>query len=353
MVDSERAHLGRYRTGEAIGVTRSAGNPAGQQTIRYLSASDVVTCMPSLRRQLELAEAAVVALARGEGENPPKTAIHTRAEAFIHAMPAYHRPTDRLGLKWVSGYPGNRARGLPYIMGLIVLNDPETGRPLCVMDARVITAHRTAAISGVAMSRLAPQQVATVAIIGTGVQAQAHLPLLVDLFSPFDLVVCDASAEAGEAFAELARSDDAVRSVRIVGTVTEAIASADLVITAGTTYAYFQNQVRPEVMKDDVLVVAVDWSTLVPGATVRAADLFVVDDVNQYLYHKGIGEEFLGYPDEARTLGELVAEGVTRAARRRGLAIAMPLGVAMADLFFAHEVFQAARESGVGQELEA
>ena len=330
-----------------------AGQAGGKYSIRYLSARDVVSCMPPMARQLELAEAAVLSLARGEGDNPPKTAIHTRDEAFLHAMPAYHRPTDRVGLKWVSGYPENRAHGLPYIMGLIVLNDPETGRPLCVMDAREITGVRTAAISGVAMARLAPPEVATVAIIGTGVQARAHLPVLTHLLPPFDLVICDAFPEAAEAFAAHARGDDAVRSVRIVGTITEAIETADLVVTAGTTYAHFQNLIRPELMKQDVLIVAVDWSTLVPGATVQAADLFVVDDVSQYLYHKGFGVEFLGYPDDARALGDLVVEGLTRDTRRAGLTIAMPLGVAMTDILYAHEVLARTEELGVGQELEA
>jgi ornithine cyclodeaminase/alanine dehydrogenase-like protein (mu-crystallin family) len=330
-----------------------AGQAGGKYSIRYLSARDVVSCMPPMARQLELAEAAVLALARGEGDNPPKTAIHTRDEAFLHAMPAYHRSTDRVGLKWVSGYPENRAHGLPYIMGLIVLNDPETGRPLCVMDAREITGVRTAAISGVAMTRLAPPEVASVAIVGTGVQARAHLPVLTHLFPPFDLVVCDVFPEAAEAFAAHARGDGAVRSVRIVGTITEAIETADLVVTAGTTYAHFQNLIRPELMKQDVLIVAVDWSTLVPGATAQVADLFVVDDVSQYLYHKGFGVEFQGYPDEARALGDLVVEGLTRDTRSAGLIIAMPLGVAMTDILYAHEVLSRAEGLGVGRELEA
>lgn len=323
-----------------------------QQSIRYLSASEVVRCLPSTARQIELAEAAVLALARGEGENPPKTALHTRHEAFLHAMPAYHSPSDQVGLKWVSGYPDNRAHGLPYIMGLIVLNDADTGRPLCIMDAREITAVRTAAISGVAISRLAPPAVAEVAIIGTGVQAKSHLSVLSHLLAPFDLVVCDAFPEAAEAFAQLAKAADSVHSVRVVSTIPEAIAGADLIITAGTTYAHFQNQIRPESMKDDVLIVAVDWSTLVPGATVLAADLFVVDDVPQYLYHKGFGIEFLGYPDQAQSLEQLVVDGVTRDRRPCGLLIAMPLGVAMTDILFAHEVLCRAEERGIGQELE-
>jgi len=326
----------------------------GEYTLRYLSGGDVARCMPSVERQLELAEQSVLALARREGQNPPKVALHLDAggETFLHAMPAYHEPSGALGMKWVSGYPDNRTHGLPFILGLIILNDPETGRPTCVMDCREITGRRTAAISGVAIARLAPREVSTVAIIGTGVQARTHLAVLTHLLPPVDLVVCDAFPEAAEAYADFARASAGVRSVRVADSVLETIESADIVITAGTVHSHFQDSIRPELMKDDVLVVAVDWTTLVKGPTVQAADLFVVDDVEQYHYHKGFGIEFVGCPDEAATLGDLVANGVTRETRPAGLAIAMPLGVGMADILYAREILATAMEQGVGVDLE-
>ncbi len=68
---------------------------------------------------------------KGEGrvEMPPKPGIHTQPDAFIHAMPAYIPSLGAAGLKWISGYPGNQAKGLPYITGLLILNDPDTGVP--------------------------------------------------------------------------------------------------------------------------------------------------------------------------------------------------------------------------------
>jgi ornithine cyclodeaminase/alanine dehydrogenase len=60
---------------------------------------------------------------------PPKPGIHTQPDAFIHAMPAYIPSLGAAGLKWISGYPGNQAKGLPYITGLLILNDPDTGVP--------------------------------------------------------------------------------------------------------------------------------------------------------------------------------------------------------------------------------
>ena len=84
---------------------------------------------------------------KGEGrvEMPPKPGIHTRADAFIHAMPAYIPSMNAAGVKWISGYPENQKKKLPYISGLLILNDPDTGLPIAVMDATWITARRTGA----------------------------------------------------------------------------------------------------------------------------------------------------------------------------------------------------------------
>ena len=71
-------------------------------------------------------------------------------------MPAYLRDDDVVALKWVAGYPANKERGLPYISGLIVLNDAETGLAVAVMDGAEITATRTAAASGVCVRGFAP-----------------------------------------------------------------------------------------------------------------------------------------------------------------------------------------------------
>ena len=82
-------------------------------------------------------------------EMPPKPGIHPCPDAFIHAMPAYVPAMGAAGVKWVSGFPQNMPKNLPYISGLLILNDPETGIPVCVMDCTWITAKRTGAATGV------------------------------------------------------------------------------------------------------------------------------------------------------------------------------------------------------------
>ena len=119
--------------------------------------------MPPLDERLELAERTMVALV-ADAELPPKIAVHPRPEgSFGHAMPAHLRGADPdggadlVGMKWIAGFPGNRARGLPALHGLVLLADPTTGVPIAILDAGPITAERTAAVSGVAIARFAPR----------------------------------------------------------------------------------------------------------------------------------------------------------------------------------------------------
>src|SRR5687767_1851901 len=109
----------------------------------YLSRADVESVGLSMAEIIDALEEMFRAKGRGEVEMPPKPGIHPLPDAFIHAMPAYLPQLGAAGLKWVSGYPQNQKRGLPYIHGLLVLNDPDTGVPLAVMDCTWITAMRT------------------------------------------------------------------------------------------------------------------------------------------------------------------------------------------------------------------
>src|ERR1019366_4385610 len=121
----------------------------------YLSRADVEAVGLAMEEIIASVERVFQEMGKGGVEMPPKPGIHTRPNAFIHAMPASIPSLGAAGMKWVSGYPGNQSKGLPYISGLLILNDPETGLPLAVMDCTWITANRTGAATAVAAKYLA------------------------------------------------------------------------------------------------------------------------------------------------------------------------------------------------------
>jgi ornithine cyclodeaminase/alanine dehydrogenase-like protein (mu-crystallin family) len=150
--------------------------------ILYLSRKDVETINLPMREIIDVLEAMFKEKGLGRTEMPPKPGIHTRPDTFIHAMPAYITSLESAGMKWVSGYPDNQKKGLPYITGLLLLNDPETGIPIAIMDCTWITAKRTGAATAVAAKYLARPDSTTIGIVACGVQGRSHLEALTSLF---------------------------------------------------------------------------------------------------------------------------------------------------------------------------
>jgi len=139
--------------------------------------------------------------AEGRFEMPPKIGIHTMPDAFIHAMPAAISAQKSSGMKWVAGYPANSQRGLPYISGLFILNDYESGLPLAVMDCTWMTAQRTGAATALAAKYLARADSETLGILGCGVQGSSNLEALKLLFPLKKVFAYDTNSGRSAAFA--------------------------------------------------------------------------------------------------------------------------------------------------------
>src|SRR5438034_293211 len=118
---------------------------------------------------------------------------------YLGIMPAV--ATEAMGVKLVSFYPQNAGTGIPTHMAMILLFSPETGEPLAVMDGRLITEMRTAAVSAAATKRLAAPDSRVLALLGSGVQAAAHLQALAQIRSFAEVRVWSRTPENAERFA--------------------------------------------------------------------------------------------------------------------------------------------------------
>ncbi|MBT4613114.1 MAG: ornithine cyclodeaminase family protein, partial [Gemmatimonadetes bacterium] len=170
-------------------------------SVLYLSRENVANLGLSMPTIIDAVENMFREKGEGRVEMPPKPGIHTQPDAFIHAMPAYIPSLGAAGVKWISGYPGNQAKGLPYITGLLILNDPETGVPTAIMDATWLTAQRTGAATAVAARHLARPNSSTAGIIACGVQGRSNLEALACVFSLEKVWAYDRNREVAETFA--------------------------------------------------------------------------------------------------------------------------------------------------------
>jgi alanine dehydrogenase len=302
-----------------------------------LSRAEVRSLLPPITEQIDLVEETYVQLAAGEVEQPPKPGIHPRPDAFIHAMPAYLRVRDVAAVKWVSGYPDNPARGLPYINGVMVVNDAATGIPVAILDAAEITAARTAAASGVCIRRFAPDGWSAAAILGCGEQGRYHARVL-EALAPG--VVLHAFDPVEDRARTLAPAAVVHRSPR------DAAAAADVVITAGPIVESPESPLGPEWLREPSLALPIDFDFYVSAAAVAEADLFLVDDVPQFEEYRGHGH-FRGWRPPDGTVGDAV---VRRLAGRR--VVCANLGVGALDAAFADGVLRRARAAGAGREIE-
>jgi ornithine cyclodeaminase/alanine dehydrogenase-like protein (mu-crystallin family) len=329
----------------------------GAAPLRYLSASDVRAAMPSVEERLALARRTLVALV-ADAELPPKLGVHPREpDSLTGAMPALLRGSsatgeqDLLGVKWVTGFPGNRARRIAAVHATVVLNSPITGEPLAILDGGAITAQRTAAVSGVALREWWPRELdgrASVAIVGAGVQGESHVDVLAHVAAGSTLNIADRHVDRAAALADRARATDKFAQVTSTDNIEDAVAAADVVLTM-VSFGPQRQTIAPETFARARLLVAVDYDMCVPASVVAASRTFLTDDIGQ-LEQTRTDKVFVGYPRPDASMGEALL-GTAPTHRATGPIVVNHLGVGLADVVFADAILRRATRLGVGTEL--
>jgi ornithine cyclodeaminase/alanine dehydrogenase-like protein (mu-crystallin family) len=328
--------------------------------VLVLSHRDVVTALPP-QACAESMAAVLAARARGETHMPLRSIMAPPGAAGIMGlMPSWRGGQPDHGavfaLKAICVIPDNPTRGLDAHQGTVTLFDGETGVPTAILDASAITAIRTAAVTAVATSLLARTDARTLAILGAGVQGQAHLPALagvrdfgqVRVYAPTQAHVealINGSGLAGTELSAAASAEDAVRG-------------ADVVVVATNAREPVLHRAW---LKPGAHVNAVGASTPrvreIDTATVAASALFC-DSRESVLAEAGefqhaVTEGLIGGEEHIRAeLGEVLA-GTAAGRRDDGeLTLFRSLGIAVEDLAAAETAVAAARAQGLGTEVE-
>lgn len=324
--------------------------------LRYLSADDVRAAMPPIDERLDLARRTLVALV-ADAELPPKLGVHPRQPAaHVAAMPALLRAADAtgrddlMGVKWVSAFPENRARGLPGVHATVILNDATTGVPLGVLDGAPITAERTAAVSGVVLREWWPGTLAAarVALVGAGVQGMSHLAVLAHLGQRSTLTIVDRDRHRADELANHARATGSFAQVSATSEIEPAVAAADVVLTMVSFGAQHQT-VAAVAFARAGLIVAIDYDMCVPASVAASSSRFYTDDIGQFESTRS-ETSFVGYPAPDASIGQALL-GQAPAPRTSGPVVINHLGVGLADVVFADAIVRRATQLGLGTEL--
>jgi len=306
---------------------------------------------------IPLMRSTLAELSSGHAPQPVRSVIPIeRHDAATYFMPGYVSGSDALAVKIVSLAPRNAERGLPTHLGVLVLIDPETGALLALMDARLITEMRTAAVSAAAADVLSRRSAATLALIGSGVQAASHLEALRHVRKLERVRVWSPNTAQREAFT----SREAARhriTVETVESAESAVCDADIVVTVSLAR---EPVVLGAWLAPGACVIAVGASQPdvreLDGEAVRRARVFVdsraaaekeAGDILMAVAEGAIG------PDHVQgEIGEVFAGRIQGRQSESEITLFKSLGQAVEDAATAKLIYERATAAGVGTKFE-
>ena len=303
---------------------------------------------------IELMSEALSALARGEAFNPLRSVVRPpEQEHFLGLMPAYRGGGNpAYVLKEVCIFPDNPKRGLDAHQGAVLLHSADTGQLLAVMNASAITAIRTAAVSGLATKVLSRDDATELAVVGTGVQAKAHLDAMSAIGRFEKARVAGRSPERARAFVAGLTAKYSF-TVEASDDVQQAVRGADVIVTATNSA---EPVLKREWVKLGAHVNAVGSCSPVKReldtATVVASTFFV-DRRESALHESGdymlAAKEGAIGPDHIRAeLGELLIGEQLGRGFPEEITVFKSLGIAVEDLAAAQFLYRRALAKEVG-----
>ncbi|HEX2456852.1 MAG TPA: ornithine cyclodeaminase family protein [Vicinamibacterales bacterium] len=320
-----------------------------------LSEADVRRVLP-MGDLIDAMQRALVEFSARRVQQPLRSVLQVgQAHAFFGVMPAFIPASGALGTKLVTVFGSNAERGLPSHLATILMLDSETGQLLAVMDGRYVTEARTAAVSAVSAKLLAREGAATLALIGSGVQARSHLEALAHVRKLREVRVWSPRADSRRKFISDMQAHSPAPIVD-AGSARDAVAGADLVVLATAshepvvmsdwigagTHICAVGACRPDQREmDSALVkrarVLVDSRT---AAMAEAGDLVIPIEEGAITPEHIVGE-----------LGELAAGSVTGRSSNDEVTIFKSLGLAVEDVAAGDLVLARAKAQGLGRQL--
>ncbi len=320
------------------------------RTMLYLSRADIESLGLGVSEIVGLLRSAFEERAAGRALMPGKIWIMRSPDTFYSAMPCYLPSLGAAGVKWSSGTPRQAGDDLPYILGLYILSDGETGAPLAIMDSTWITAMRTGAATALTVECLANAGAQDVAIVGCGVQGRSNLeaiaasPVAIRSVRAYD-INADAAARYADEMSGALRLD-----VRAAGSAREAIDQASVIVTAGSNDRPPDGLIEPDWIAPGALSVSINRDTFWSRAAIDAMDCVVTDDARSidHMKEHGLFQTVTRIDAE---LGDIVAGRHPGRVRADARLLAFNLGVALEDLATAAELYRRARMAGAGTPL--
>jgi ornithine cyclodeaminase/alanine dehydrogenase len=325
--------------------------------VLFLSRSNVESLV-TMKEAVRAVELAFREQHEGKTVCPKRSIISVEEhEGFAYYMPAYLMQAESLAVKIVTQFEGNLKHDLPTILAAILLNDPENGKLLALMDGTYITATRTGATSAVATKYLARKDSSVVGVLGTGGQARAQVRGLREVLENLTRIkVFDILPKRAEEFADSV-SRELSLTVEAVKTSRQCAENSDVIVLATTS--------RVPVLDGDWIaegahinsigVVGPDGREL-DDKTIKKAKI-VVDTIEGALAETGdliipIKNGIVSKDNIYAELHEIVSGEKPGRTSQTETTCWKAVGLALEDAAVAKKVYDKAKEEGIGKEIE-
>lgn len=313
-----------------------------------------------MRRAMDVVGQAQALLAEGLVRQPHKVVLRNGETAESEEQGRFNGlcasigvPPRSMGMKWIGSFPANREFGLPRASALIILNSPQTGFPIALMDGTLVNAMRTGAMTGIGVDYLAPKKSRKVGIIGSGVQSRAQiLALHTELPELEEIALYGRQRACAEAVAaECHRQWGA--PVRSVGTIDEALNDADvaLTITTADEPLMFARQIKPGALTVQLAGHECEFAVIQQCSKIVTDDWDVVE-------HRGImtpaimhQQGLLSGADIYANLGELILGRKAGRENDEERIHYCHMGMGIDDISLAWAVYQTACQRNLGISL--
>ncbi|MBQ4425072.1 MAG: ornithine cyclodeaminase family protein [Lachnospiraceae bacterium] len=281
-----------------------------EHKILYLSPKDVKELgVNDMKEAMNDVEQTYLLIGKGDALTPTKVAMEWPEETYgpqnrINAMPGYLGGSINMaGVKWIGSNVDNPKSGLPRASALVILNDPVTKLPVCVMDSTRVSAMRTGAAGGMGIKYLAKKDASTLLMIGAGVIGRAQVEAACCARDIKRIFVNDVFPEKAKSFAEALTRDLGI-SAEATTEPEKAVHEADIVITATVT--------TEPIVKEDWIHPGLTYIHIGgPECTIgvmKMADKIFTDDL-EGIIHRGLtslGEAIIhGQISREETSGDL------------------------------------------------
>ena len=322
--------------------------------IRILGRNHVMDILEASKfESFEIIRNVYESFGRGEVVNPHSLFLVPNAteQARVIALPAaISSDPDSMGIKWIASFPQNVSRGLERASAIIVLNDPQTGFPIAIIEGAVISAWRTALSAALACAHLDCEKKARhLAVIGCGLIAEHTVRELKHQGWNFrKIAIFDSAPARAETFGEALKDDS--NQINICKDASEAVRQGEVVVFATTAGAPWFDDL--DALSHNPVVLHLSLRDLSPRI-VYGSDNYVDDVEHASRARTSLQLSIKQYGDDAVAVTDMFTLLARSNLRKRACpAIFSPFGLGMLDIALSSFVLRKSKEAGIGQLLD-